>query len=189
MILKQPNYYLRNTLRTAVAVSGSPSPFVALQTYVPASRRSMLSSISCCPDGNTLPLSPTLLQEIWVTRFWSGGYDVALQKNDALPLSLTVILRGKLMIEKAPSNKMKLLWVFSLTVKPVLLKKPAESACSFNELLASPFALSFHERDHFTQQLQHCGITYLRSDEIRNQLCVFKNKLMAYLFRKAFSNF
>ena len=73
--------------------------------YVPPSYRLTFLITSCWPGGNTLLLSLSLLQEIWGTNLSYGAYEVALQKNDTLALSLTVMFCGKYMIEKAPVNK------------------------------------------------------------------------------------
>ena len=73
--------------------------------YVPPSYRLTFLITSCWPGGNTLLLSLSLLQEIWGTNLSYGAYEVALQKNDTLALSLTVMFCGKYMIEKAPVDK------------------------------------------------------------------------------------
>lgn len=65
--------YLRSTLRTASAVSGNPSPFSALQTYVPPSCRPTVCKTSCSPGGNTLFLSPSLFHVMCGERLACGG--------------------------------------------------------------------------------------------------------------------
>ena len=65
--------YSRNTFRTAATVSGSPSPFLASHTYVPLSCRLTFCRTRFWPEGKTLLLSPSLVQEMWVTKCSNGG--------------------------------------------------------------------------------------------------------------------